>query len=213
VGVRERREREYRQRDEDILAAALRLFRDGDWGTVTIDQIAQGAEIGKGTVYKHVSSKLELYARLALGFQQRVLARLRSLDPAEDPLVRLRAMVRGVAEEHRGGEGLRDVVQYCQRSDFRRRLGHELRGQFEGLEMQARQLFAELVRAGIERRQFPRRPVAFLLGGLEAALDGMAKAIWGGHVPVEEFDAYVDGIADFVSAGLMYQGRVGEGSQ
>ena len=50
MGVAERKERDFRRREEDILAAALRLFDRDNWQDVTIEQIAQEAEIGKGTL-------------------------------------------------------------------------------------------------------------------------------------------------------------------
>ena len=63
MGISERREREFQRREGEILDAALELFSADDWQSVTIDQIARRAEIGKGTVYLHFASKDEIYAR------------------------------------------------------------------------------------------------------------------------------------------------------
>ena len=49
----ERKEREFKRRERDILEAAERLFMNYDWQTVTTQQIADEAGIGKGTIYKH----------------------------------------------------------------------------------------------------------------------------------------------------------------
>ena len=63
-----RKERAFSLREAEILEAARVLFAIGDWEAVTVADIAQRAEIGKGTVYKHFASKEELYARIALDF-------------------------------------------------------------------------------------------------------------------------------------------------
>ncbi len=51
----------FEERESAILAAARELFQREDWELVTIDEIAAKAQIGKGTVYKHVASKDELH--------------------------------------------------------------------------------------------------------------------------------------------------------
>src|SRR4051812_11157804 len=80
MGVQERKAREFNRREQEILAAALQLFRRDEWQTVTVEQIAQQAEIGKGTVYKHFASKDEIYARLALRFHRGILDATRRVD-------------------------------------------------------------------------------------------------------------------------------------
>src|SRR5438309_2310487 len=84
--ILERREREFKQREEIILAAALSLFNRDDWQAVTIDQIAAKAEIGKGTVYKHFTTKDEIYAKLVVEFHRNILSEIRKIDPAQPPL-------------------------------------------------------------------------------------------------------------------------------
>ena len=61
-----RKAREFQRRELEILEAARELFEKQDWLTVTIQQISDQAEIGKGTVYKHFATKDEIYARLLL---------------------------------------------------------------------------------------------------------------------------------------------------
>src|ERR1043165_5128642 len=94
MGIRDRKAREFQRREDDILRAALALSNRDDWQAVTIDQIAQKAEIGKGTVYKHFTSKDDIYARLAVNFHRLVLQRLRAIDPALAALEKLREIVK-----------------------------------------------------------------------------------------------------------------------
>ena len=81
MGIAERKERELKRRERDILEAALRLFDRDDWQLVTVERIAQEAEVGKGTVYLHFSSKEDICGRLALDFATPLLGRLRAIDP------------------------------------------------------------------------------------------------------------------------------------
>ena len=80
MGIAERKRREFEHREQVILGAALGLFDRDDWLSVTVDQIADAAEIGKGTIYKHFSSKEDLYARLTLDFYYGLLEELEKLD-------------------------------------------------------------------------------------------------------------------------------------
>ncbi len=101
MGIAERKERDFKRRERDILQAALRLFDDEGWQLVTIERIAQEAEIGKGTVYLHFPSKEDIYGRLALDFFRQLLARLQHIDSALPVLERLRAAIAIVFEAHR----------------------------------------------------------------------------------------------------------------
>jgi hypothetical protein len=57
MGVQDRKAREFQRRADDTLKAALALSNRDDWQAVTIEQIAQKAEIGKGTVHRHFPRK------------------------------------------------------------------------------------------------------------------------------------------------------------
>lgn len=65
-----RKVREFRRREQEILAAALRLFLDQGEDSVTVEMIADDVGIGKGTIYKHFKSKAEIYLRLMLDYER-----------------------------------------------------------------------------------------------------------------------------------------------
>src|ERR1700760_4464083 len=46
---------------ESILAAAKRMFLEGGFGAVSMDQIAREAGVSKATVYAHFAGKEELF--------------------------------------------------------------------------------------------------------------------------------------------------------
>ena len=60
MALQDRKQREFERRERDILAAALELCSTPEWESVTVGQIADRAEVGKGTVYKHFEGKADL---------------------------------------------------------------------------------------------------------------------------------------------------------
>jgi AcrR family transcriptional regulator len=75
-----------RAREQRILDAAGELLLTFGYRRVTVDDVARRAGVGKGTVYLHWSSKLELFAAVLLrdvaSIVEAQLAAMRA-DPAE----------------------------------------------------------------------------------------------------------------------------------
>jgi AcrR family transcriptional regulator len=61
MGIMERREREKEQRRNDILDAAEKVFFDKGINLATMDDVAEAAELSKGTLYLYFKSKEELF--------------------------------------------------------------------------------------------------------------------------------------------------------
>ena len=61
MGVQERREREKQARQDAILEAAREVFFARGLDQTTIDDVAEQAEVSKGTIYLYFQSKEELY--------------------------------------------------------------------------------------------------------------------------------------------------------
>lgn len=61
MGIHERKEREKEQRKEEILDAAQRIFFEKGLLAATMDEIAEAAELSKGTLYLYYSSKEDIY--------------------------------------------------------------------------------------------------------------------------------------------------------
>ena len=64
MGIQERREREKLVRRDQILDAALKVFQKTGWSESTMDQVADEAELAKGTLYLYFKDKEEIYAAL-----------------------------------------------------------------------------------------------------------------------------------------------------
>ena len=61
MGIEDRRERERLARREAILTGARELFLSKGFNGTTMDEVAQMAELSKGTLYLYFTSKEELY--------------------------------------------------------------------------------------------------------------------------------------------------------
>jgi len=61
MGIHERKEREKEHRREEILNAAQKTFFEKGLQSATMDEIAEAAELSKGTLYLYYSSKEDLY--------------------------------------------------------------------------------------------------------------------------------------------------------
>jgi len=61
MGIAERRERDKQRRTNEILDAAEKVFFKQDLSQVTMDQVAEAAELSKGTLYLYFKNKEDLY--------------------------------------------------------------------------------------------------------------------------------------------------------
>lgn len=207
MGIQERKEREFKRREQEILDAALCLFRCDNWQSVTVDEIAEKTEIGKGTIYKHFGSKDEIYARLALDFQRGILRDLQSIDPTLGVIKKVRAIVKVYWDAHVKSKEHHRLAQYCLRADFQARLGEAMRRQFQEIDGEITGYIYDVARQGIREGVFPDKPLPLLICGARSAMNGAVQMVWDGELGKTDLNRYRREITDFIVAGLRYQGR------
>jgi TetR/AcrR family transcriptional regulator len=66
MGIIERKEREKEMRREEIIDAAQEIFFTKGLASATMDEIAEKAELSKGTLYLYYKSKEDLYLAVAM---------------------------------------------------------------------------------------------------------------------------------------------------
>jgi AcrR family transcriptional regulator len=82
------------KRSEAILDAAVTVFAKRGFAATDVQEIANLAGVGKGTIYRHFESKERLFLAAAeLGVQKLQVAIDRATAPAADSLERIRAAV------------------------------------------------------------------------------------------------------------------------
>ena len=75
------RQQQFKIREENILAAAEQLLLESGEGDITLDSLAEQLDLAKGTLYKHFSSKDELFLRIIIRHEEHLLA-LGEIDDA-----------------------------------------------------------------------------------------------------------------------------------
>lgn len=65
MGIAERKEREKQQRRDEIVTAAEHVFFSKGFDSATMDDIAEKAELSKGTLYLYFKSKEDLHTEVA----------------------------------------------------------------------------------------------------------------------------------------------------
>ncbi len=66
------RQHQFKAREENILVTAEQLLLDSGDGDITLDMLAEQLDLAKGTLYKHFSSKDELYLRIIIRYEERL---------------------------------------------------------------------------------------------------------------------------------------------
>lgn len=66
MGIKERRERERDARREEIISAAERVFFEKGLAAATMDEVAEAAELSKGTLYLYYKTKEDLYLAVTM---------------------------------------------------------------------------------------------------------------------------------------------------
>ena len=104
MSVAARREKEKLERRESILIAARDLFYEKGYQTTTVEEIAEAAEVSKGTVYLYFGSKDELYVTVVL----------ESFDIVEDLLEEIMSSDRDVVDK--GTSMFLGFVEHCMKN-------------------------------------------------------------------------------------------------
>ncbi len=173
--VLDRKEREFKRREEDILVAALSLFTRDDWQAVTIDQIAAKAEIGKGTIYKHFASKDEIYARLVIEFFGDMLARMKGINHSRAVLEVLADVMRIFWESFEGRSDYRRLESYCRREDFRNLIGDRMAAELDALDERFMAILDPLIQRGLAEGVLEPRPPEAIHFALHATMIGLLE--------------------------------------
>jgi AcrR family transcriptional regulator len=83
---RARRERKKAAVRARILATAIQLFSRHGLDDVTVDQIAEAADIGKGTIYNYFATKEDIVVAFMVDVEARVQSKARRLVASQGPL-------------------------------------------------------------------------------------------------------------------------------
>lgn len=157
MGVQERRRREREARERAILEAAKEVFLEKGFEFATVEEIAQRAELGKGTVYSYFRGKEEIaLALLSEGVEELFKQVEKILDEGGDPVEALRNLGRTLFGYYRENRAFFRIFVFGRRKGPELVIPEEfLRPQIErGRRCMER--FALLIRRGMEEGRFRR---------------------------------------------------------
>ncbi|MEE4243945.1 MAG: TetR/AcrR family transcriptional regulator [Kangiellaceae bacterium] len=202
----DRKQREFERREEDILDAALLLFSQPNWESVSIEKVAKQAQIGKGTVYKHFESKDELLFRLMLRFYQGMLQALPFEKLAEMPLVDgFRHILPLAFNYHLENREYRYIVEYTNRIDFKSRAKKEWRDAFKVLDEAFGEKSDPAILAAMDQGLIERRSLNELHIGMHACFEGTINMLWAGNdwFAKGNSEQIIEGAINFMISGLI----------
>jgi TetR/AcrR family transcriptional regulator len=161
-------------RERQIKEAALRLFSEKGFHNTTITQIAEAADMGKGTIYWYWKSKEELAFSLVSDMLKDFLALIEEARDSEGPAAgRFEALVSRVAElYYRETDYLRLLWKF--RADrsyiFSEEYTDKVASYYVRMRKALEEMFEQGMRDGEFRRIEPKR-MAFIVLGVAEGLE------------------------------------------
>jgi AcrR family transcriptional regulator len=89
MGIPERKEREKEHRKEAIIDAAEKVFFKKGLPATTMDEIAEAAELSKGTLYLYYKSKEDLYLAVAMRGEEIMYEMFTKATSTDEPVLKL----------------------------------------------------------------------------------------------------------------------------
>lgn len=205
MGIEERRAREFQRREQDILSSALDLFTEMGVEPVTIENIAERAEIGKGTIYKHFKSKDEIYAHFIIQAQQKLLNQLEKIDPTLEIEEQLRTIVKRYLEVTLDNPKMYRVMAACEKHCQKENLSDEIRARVESLAERSRKLISGMLRRGVEAKRFRQVPISYLSCAGWGMIRGTIELLNEGHFQrtIPDRDDFYNVMVDILVKGIL----------
>jgi len=150
MGIPERKEREKEQRREEILQAAQIVFFEKGLQTATMDEIAETAELSKGTLYLYYKSKEDLYLAVLLrGLDYLEELFRRALQPRLPAVILIRRLQQAYVEFFRHQRNYFRMLDFFEAPQFHKQVSEEMLGQCSQATMKIWQMATNLIARGI----------------------------------------------------------------
>ena len=106
-----RREREKQNRRNEILQAAWEVFASKDYDSATIDEIAEAAELSKGTVYLYFQNKADLFlSTVEMGMEKHASTIQAAISSSEDPVSGLKEIISNILNFYEENAGFFKIL-------------------------------------------------------------------------------------------------------
>ncbi len=151
MGITERKEREKEQRREDIINAAQEVFFEKGLALATMDEIAERAELSKGTLYLYYKSKEDLY--LAVGLRGGDILYQKFLDatPGHSGVIhRIVALGQAYFDFTRENRDHFRLYQYAESTQLHRQVSEEMQAACQAADRKIWGVVISLFQQGID---------------------------------------------------------------
>lgn len=208
MGVADRKAREFGRREAEILSATLALAGEAEWQTITVDDIADRAEIGKGTFYMHFKSKDEACARIVMEHAMEMLKKVRAIDPDMSYVPRFKLVMKTMWRQTMANKDVMSLKAYCDASESTLNLSEDFERGFMQVKTEMMGFMSGLMQEGIDKGIIPPQGTQFLMFAGWATMSGAMRL--DTTMCGEPFDeeALLEYLTDYIIKGLMNaQGR------
>lgn len=153
LGIQERKGREKDHRKEEIVEAAQKVFFEKGLQTATMDEIAESAELSKGTIYIYYKSKEDLYLAVVMrGIQilhDMFEARIRSDNHIVRTMIGLQETYFEFFKKHRN---YFRMLPYLQTPQFHKQVSNEMKEACSVVNQKVWDLVNTLIQRGIDEK-------------------------------------------------------------
>lgn len=166
MGIIERKEREKEMRREEIIDAAQEIFFTKGLASATMDEIAEKAELSKGTLYLYYKSKEDLYLAVAMrGSDIMYSLFVEATTPDKPILQRIADLGEAYFEFFRKHRDYFRMYQYLENSQLHKQVSQDMLSYCANHDSKIWKLVMDLIKQGVDE------------GLLEADLDPAQAAI------------------------------------
>jgi AcrR family transcriptional regulator len=176
LSTAKRRAREKAQRRQEILDAARAEFFERGFHRPTVDDVANHAEVSKGTIYLYFESKEEILAHLLLEGLDLLLRNMESAqepEPGASPEAALRALSNAYLDFCQSNPSYFRLIMAFDRGRFEESIAPELYQRVLDQSLRALNLVAQTVEEGKADGSFRVDDPWQVAGSIWAALNGV----------------------------------------
>lgn len=150
MGIQERKEREKEQRRQSILCSARDVFFEKGLQNTTMDEIAERAELSKGTLYLYYRSKEDLYLAVVVeGLELLYGMFIRATNDSSSAIVALGKIAEVYLEFFDTHKSYFRMFQFFQSPQFHRQVSEEMLGECTRQNMKLWNYVTDLIKRGI----------------------------------------------------------------
>ena len=193
MGITERKEREKEHRREEIITAAQKIFFSKGLPAATMDEIAEAAELSKGTLYLYYKSKEDLYLAVAMqGSEIMYTMFVKATSPEKPVLQRISDLGEAYYQFFRQHPDYFRMFQYFENPQFHKQVSEQMLLSCASSDQRIWDLVIGLIQQGIDEGLFdadldPKQAAIILWanGNVLMRLMDREDAYWKEHMKVD----------------------------